>query len=145
MNKRSLFFLPIFLCVTFVCVTLNGMSDWPEAAYKVLPPDEQPTTPTRLNALEQQISQDTLIHQSLAPRVHALEEYVTTLAAIQANSAREAERTEIQKKIRKIKCLRGILSSKKRGQELQTQLEELAIEHAILQDKLQALEEPTPE
>lgn len=145
MNKRSLFFLPIFLCVTFVCVTLNGMSGSPKADDQVLSLDEPLIYEMRLNTLEQQLSKDTLIHQSLASRVHALEEYAVTLAAMQANSSRAAERTEIQKRIRKIKCLRNTLSSKKSGQELQTQLEELAIEHAILQDKLHALEESIPE
>lgn len=142
MNKSPLFFLPLFLCVT-----LNGMSDKSTET-----DNEQINHDVRLDTLEAQLSQAACAYHKLVTRVQASESYLIVLATLQANQAREAERIDIQKKLKKVERvqqdLKKSLHNKKLTKSTQAKLdtlEQLTTELEFLQDKLHALEEPTPE
>jgi hypothetical protein len=141
-----------------IATTLNGMQQ-PEtqaeehmrrAVWEIATMVEQlrTTSDARLCTLEDQLSRSEHAYHELKSQHSALQNYLTTLATIQANHAREAERSDIQKQLHKVKRahkdLQQILQGKKLTPETQKKLarfEQLTAERSILQDKLQALDE----
>lgn len=141
-----------------IATTLNSMQQpnprveelMQQALWKIAIMVEELTamSDVRFCALENQLSRSEHAYHELKSQHSALEDYLATLATIQANQARELERTDIQKQLHKVKQahkkLKQMLQGKKLTPETQRRLEEfeqLADECSILQDKLQALDE----